>query len=204
MKVKSCAAISFALAFFVLQANPGHAVMPTMKVQIMLKEIRAVQTDPGLQGQGSRNQRMLAIKKIFVKSFDYGVMARESLGPYWSMLNRNEQSEFRKVFQNVFEQSYAQMVLSFLNQQEVLFKAEELNNNRASVKTVLVQVNHQIPVDYVLMHVKGQWLICDISVDGVSMIGNYHKSFTQVIRQESYEALVKKLRMQQKAMENTF
>ncbi len=202
--MKRCAILLFILTGVIFQTNPAAANMPALKVQTMLQEIMAVQTNPGLQGQEYRNQRMLAIEKIFVQCFHYDVMARQALGPYWGRLNKKEQAEFRRIFQSVFQQSYAQMVLNFINRQEVLFKDEEMHNNRASVKTVLVQVNDQIPVDYVLMRVKGQWLICDISVDGVSMISNYYKSFTEVIRQESYKALVNKLRMQQKAMESTF
>jgi ABC-type transporter MlaC component len=45
------------------------------------------------------------------------------------------------------------------------------------------------------------WLVEDVAIDGVSIIQNYQKSFSRVIRQESYQALLKKMRTQQQAIE---
>jgi ABC-type transporter MlaC component len=40
-----------------------------------------------------------------------------------------------------------------------------------------------------------------VAIDGVSIVQNYRKSFSRVIQQETYEGLLKKMRMQQQAIE---
>ena len=48
--------------------------------------------------------------------------------------------------------------------------------------------------------VDGKWLVRDVRIDGVSIIENYQKSFSRMIKQESFDALLKKMRVQQQAI----
>ncbi len=204
MRTKICAFIACGILFLAVQIGAAEASMPAGKIQTMLKEVSAVQNNPELKGQEFRSERMNALKKIFLKSFCYEAMAKQALGSYWAKLDQPQQAEFKNIFQNLFQQSYARMVMDFLKDEEVVYKQEETKTDQAFVKTAFIRVNHEIPVDYSLVLVKGKWLISDISVDGVSMIGNYQRSFTQVIQRESFKSLLQKLRLQQKANEQTF
>jgi hypothetical protein len=49
-------------------------------------------------------------------------------------------------------------------------------------------------MDYRLFLKEGRWHAYDIVVDGVSLVKNYRSQFQKIIRQSSYEELVKKLR----------
>ncbi len=205
MKVKSWGIVLFGILFLVAQIPPAQATsVPAGKVQTMLKEVMAVQNNPGVKGQEFRPQRLAALKKIFMESFCYEAMARHVLGPHWAKLSKPEQSEFKNLFQNLFQQSYAMMVMDFLKDEKIVYKDEEMKTDQARVKTIFMRLNHEIPVDYSLTLVQGKWLISDIAVDGVSMMGNYQRSFSQVIQRESYKSLIQKLRVQQKANEQTF
>ncbi len=57
------------------------------------------------------------------------------------------------------------------------------------------------PVDYSFTLVQGQWAVDDVAIDGVSIIRNYRQSFTRVIQRESVQFLLKKMRLQQQAIE---
>ncbi len=57
------------------------------------------------------------------------------------------------------------------------------------------------PVDYSFTLVQGQWAVDDVAIDGVSIIRNYRQSFTRVIQRESVQSLLKKMRLQQQAIE---
>jgi ABC-type transporter MlaC component len=39
-----------------------------------------------------------------------------------------------------------------------------------------------------------------VRIDGVSIVENYQKSFSRMIKQESFDALLKKMRVQQQAI----
>ena len=50
-------------------------------------------------------------------------------------------------------------------------------------------------VDYRLLKRDGNWEAYDIVIEGVSLVNNYRTQFNKIIRQDSYETLVKKLKL---------
>jgi len=174
---------------------------PAARVRSMLDEVMAIQTDPRLEGASNREQRRAAIKKVIARNFYFDAMAQQALGPYWEKISPAEKSEFKKVFQDLFQESYTKLVLDFLKREKVLYHSEELEPMRAQIKTTLVRVNEEISVDYSLQSVQGQWLVDDVSIDGVSIVRNYRQSFTRVVQTESFKSLLQKLRLQQRAIE---
>lgn len=48
-------------------------------------------------------------------------------------------------------------------------------------------------MDYRLFLEEGRWHAYDIIVDGVSLVNNYRGQFQKIIRESSYQDLVKKL-----------
>jgi phospholipid transport system substrate-binding protein len=48
-------------------------------------------------------------------------------------------------------------------------------------------------VDYVMRQQRDGWKIVDIIIDGVSTVENYRSSFSKVIAQEGFDALISKL-----------
>ena len=49
------------------------------------------------------------------------------------------------------------------------------------------------------MQKDGQWGIQDVTIDGVSIVGNYHNQFHKVILAQSFDALLTKMRLQSQA-----
>ncbi len=185
-----------------VRLSPAAAESPAgSRVRAMLDQVMAIQTDPQLQGAESREQRRTAIKKIIGENFNFDAMAHQSLGPYWDKLKDSERSQFKAVFQDLFQESYTKLVLDFLRREKVLYNQEDVQPGRALIKTTLVRVNEEIPVDYSLTPAQGQWFVDDVTIDGVSIVRNYRHSFTRVIQTESYKSLLQKMRLQQQAIE---
>ncbi len=201
MKGKICLPAFFCLLSLTVQIMPSRAEMPTSRVRSMLEEVMAVQTHPQNQGQEFRNQRRAAIKKIIAQNFEFNAMAKNALGPYWDKLNETERAEFKALFQELFQDSYTKLVLDFLKQEKILYTKEELQQGQALVKTTIARINEEIPVDYSLIMSQGKWIVEDVIIDGVSIVRNYRRSFTQVIQRESYKSLLQKMRLQQQAIE---
>jgi phospholipid transport system substrate-binding protein len=174
---------------------------PTAWVRSILGEVMAIQTDPHLRGLEFRKEKRMAIKNIIAQNFHFDAMAKQVLGQYWQTLNEAKRLEFKAVFQDLFQDSYTKLVLDFLGREKIVYTREESDQNKASVKTVIVRMNEEIPVDYSLEIIGQRWLVEDVAIDGVSIVQNYRKSFSRVIQQETYEGLLKKMRMQQQAIE---
>ena len=201
MKLKICLPVLFCMISLAMQVLPGRAEMPTARVRSMLEEVMALQTNPQLQGPEFRNQRRAGIKEIIAQNFEFNAMATHALGAYWDKLNEAERAEFKTLFQDLFQDSYTKLVLDFLKQEKILYLQEELHQNQALVKTSIVRVNEEIPVDYSLTLAQGKWTVEDVIIDGVSIIRNYQRSFSQVIQRDSYKSLLQKMRLQRQAIE---
>ncbi len=52
----------------------------------------------------------------------------------------------------------------------------------------------EVPVEARLLRRTDRWLIYDILIENISLIGNYRAQFDRIIRTSSYEDLVKRLR----------
>ena len=187
----------------VLFQNSAQAGAPTETVRGILDAVLAVQSDPGLQGQESRAARRVEIKKVILGNFAFDEMAREALGQYWNTLEGRRRLEFRSIFQDLFLDSYSRLVLDFLRKERIVYVGEDGRPGRATVKTLIQRTNEEIPVDYYLIQVEGGLKVRDVSIDGVSIVGNYRNSFSRIIKQESYESLLKKMKLQQQAMEKS-
>jgi phospholipid transport system substrate-binding protein len=52
-------------------------------------------------------------------------------------------------------------------------------------------------IEYLLLRRDGTWKIYDVVAEGAGMVTNYRAQFAQIIRQESYDDLLKRLKMSQ-------
>lgn len=173
---------------------------PTAQVKSMMGAIVEVQTDPELQQQEQREKRLAAIKEIISANIDFDAKAKIALGDYWQELDAKQKQEFIDVFQYLFQDSYSRLVLNFIGREEVEYRKQDVEDARARVYTAIIKANDEIAVDYALIKCNGQWIVEDITVDGVSIAGNYNRSFTRVIRAQSYDGLLERMKLQKKAI----
>ena len=61
-------------------------------------------------------------------------------------------------------------------------------------RTRLVSAKTEIPMDYRMINKAGRWYAYDIIADGVSLVKNYRSQFDKIIRSDSYDELVTRLR----------
>ncbi|MGA7877434.1 MAG: ABC transporter substrate-binding protein [Desulfoferrobacter sp.] len=199
---KGLTIISILMVMFVIVAlNPtAHAEEPTQRIRAMLEQIMTIQTDPQMEGSEHREERRSAIKKIISENIDFDAMAQIALDKHWQNLSPAQRTEFKQIFRDLFQDSYSRLVLNFIKREKVLYPKEDVRKNTAVVSTVIVRSNDEITVDYSLSEERGEWLVDDVKVDGVSIAGNYRNAFDRVIKKESFEGLLKRMRIQQKAI----
>jgi phospholipid transport system substrate-binding protein len=188
--------ISLALATSWFLASPALAETPTDYVRGIMNTVMGIQTDPALSTQ----DRSRAIHQIIEKNFDFGLMAKDSLGPVYGSLSAGQRHEFTNIFSYLFQDSYTRLVLNFLKRENVEYQKETRNNGNAKVDTVIVRTNEAIPVTY-LMHPASQgWVLYDVIVDGVSILANYKTEFARVIRTKSFHFLLDKMKEQRRGI----
>lgn len=184
-----------------LGVSPALAVTPTAYVKGILDEVIAIQNNPALAGLGHKPDRARAIRQIIQKNFDFTRMAQNSLGPVYGRLSSGQRQQFVSTFSSLFQDSYTRLVLDFLKKETIKFDQERRVGADTRVNTTMIRTNETIPVDY-LVRPQGQgWLLCDVIVDGVSILDNYQRQFAQVIRTNSFAFLLNKMQTQARILQ---
>jgi phospholipid transport system substrate-binding protein len=171
------------------------------EVKTILERAMEIQTRPDLQGPEGRKQRAKGIRQLIAEHFLAREMARTSLEDHWEALSPKQQAEFQEIFTDLFQDSYTRMVLNFLKRETIEYKNEQRMGPGVRVQTIILRTNEHIPVDYDLVEKDGRWFVQDVMIDGVSIVGNYKNAFRRVILNQSFEALLSKMRLQRLAIQ---
>ena len=189
--------ISLALASCCMWIMPAGAESSTDYVRSILDKVMVIQNDPALASQA----RAQAVHKIIEHSFDFTLMAKDSLGETYGRLNNGQRQEFTRTFSYLFQDSYTRLVLNFLKKENIQYGQERPEGNGARVDTTIVRTNERIPVTYLMHQAPQGWLLFDVIVDGVSILHNYKTQFAQVIQTKSFDFLLNKLEEQRRAIQ---
>jgi len=71
------------------------------------------------------------------------------------------------------------------------------------VKTTIKTRDVDIPIDYKLIFNKGQWLVYDVIVEGVSFVSTYRSQYNAIIRKEKFSGLIKRMKEKLKRIKKT-
>ena len=166
---------------------------PTEAMRTTVSQALGVLQDQELKKPERTDERVTRLKKIADLRFDYGEMAKRSLGGQWDKLEERERQEFVGLFTEFLTATYVEKIHSY-SDEEVRFLNERLEGDHAEVKTVMVGKKTETPLDYRLLLKGGDWKAYDVLVDGISMVRNYREQFASILRSSSYEHLVQMLR----------
>jgi phospholipid transport system substrate-binding protein len=189
--------ISVALIACCTCLMPAWAEGPTTYVRGILDKVMAIQNNPSLTHQ----TRAREIHQIIAHSFDFAMMARDSLGPTYERISAGQRQQFTQTFTYLFQDSYTRLVINFLKKENIKYGKERQQGDRAQVDTTIVRTNELIPVTYKMHRASQGWILHDVIVDGVSILANYKTQFARVIQTKSFKYLLDKMEEQRRAIE---
>jgi phospholipid transport system substrate-binding protein len=162
-------------------------------MKTIVSQALAVLQDQELKKPARTDERVARLKKIADSCFDYGEMAKRSLGGQWNKLGEKDRQEFVDLFTEFLTATYVEKIHTY-SDEEVKFLNERIEGDYAEVKSIMVGKKTEVPLDYRLMKKDGDWKAYDVVVDGISLVQNYRGQFTKILRSSSYEHLVQILR----------
>jgi phospholipid transport system substrate-binding protein len=175
-------------------ALPGWGGEPTEKIRQTTDRILSIVKDPVLQGPSKAGEKRKMIRLAVDERFNWEEMAQRSLARHWTQRTPEEKKEFTRLFGDLLENTYLNKVEGYSGE-KVLYEGESVDGDYAVVKIKIVtQKNVDVPVEYRLKKEPKDWLVYDISIEGVSLVNNYRSQFNSIISQSSYGNLVKKLK----------
>ena len=162
--------------------------------------LATVKNDKDIQAGDQEKIFALAEQKI-APNFDFDKVSRMVLGKNWTIATPDQKTSFKTRVRTLLIRTYSTALSKYKNQ-TIEYKPFRLVNDSdtASVKTQIVQPGGQpIAVDYTLEKLTDTWKVYDIVIEGVSLVTNYRGQFSQEIRQNGLDSLIKKLSDKNKA-----
>lgn len=187
----------------------AEAGEPQELIRRTLTDILAVLSDDTLKAPEQRQERLKRIAQVVSPSFDFKEMARRSLGQNWHRLTPAQQEEFVQLFSPLLLQSLVKRIAYRATTSAegygsvpnaIQYRRETIDpDGDASVQTAMTYAQEQTTedVEYLLLRRDGTWKVYDVVVEGASMVTNYRTQFAQILRQESYADLIKRLKSSQ-------
>jgi phospholipid transport system substrate-binding protein len=169
---------------------PAWAGPPTDQARQYTDQVTKILQDPAMQGMDKRE----AVRKVAVQIFDVTETAKRALGRHWQARSPAEREEFVQLFADLLERAYISKI-DLYGGERLRYTSETIDGGFAAVKgRVSTQNGSEIPVEARMLQREGRWLIYDIIIENVSLIGNYRAQFDRIIRTSSFVDLMKRLR----------
>jgi ABC-type transporter MlaC component len=177
-------------------ASSVWAGAPTDALRDFFGGVNIVLTDPATEQQPF--ERLRLIRRHVNDAFDFREAAKLALGREWAARTRIEQNEFVAMFSDLLERSFVWRVAgkaSLGGGVKVRYLDERVTGDVATVDTELAgRDGNEIRLQYRLVQRSARWVVCDVVMDGVSTMQNYHAQFQRIVRESSYAELASQLR----------
>lgn len=182
------------MAVALLSATQVQAGLPTDQIKTTVDKAMVVLRDPRLKPAAKQTERREQLKQVLFARFNFAEMAKRSLGPNWSRRTAQEQSEFVRLFTDVLERAYGDIIESY-SDAEIVYLAEKVDGGYADVNSKVVTTKgEEYSLNYRVQLVGNEWKVYDVVAENISLVNNYRSQFTRVIAKSSYEELVRRLK----------
>lgn len=157
----------------------------------------AVLRDKSLAGKQQRGQRIASLRQIADRTFDWSTIARSSLGAHWRSLDAGLRARFVDVFKDILAAQYIDDIDRFQGSELVTVDGAVREGDETVVRTTLVTASRErVPIDYRMRPDDGRWLVVDLSIEGVSLVNHFRKTFAAALVNMTVPDLIDRLKRQ--------
>jgi len=200
------AVVLFVLIVFISSVAWAGPVTDHLKGTI--DKIIKVLNDPSLKTPDKKNERKDILLKLVKERFDEEEFSRKALGVHWRERTEEEKQEFVKLFSDLLERTYFEKIDGYVVKIEsfsgknIHYLKETIKGRYAVVETmVIIDKDTEIPVHYLIINniinKQDNWLVCDVSIEGVSLVKNYRAQFNEILARSSFKELIARLKSKQ-------
>lgn len=173
---------------------------PMAQLKPTLKSLTDLLADERLKGDAHRDERRAKIMKAIKVGFDFEEMSKRILGRTWQEISTEERKYFTHQMIKLLENIYVGKLESYSGQQ-IDFLEERVKDKRAQVTTTIDNEGVKVPVHYILNLDDSRWMVYDINIEGVSLVGNYREQFKSILRTDKFSGLIKVIEEKNRSFE---
>jgi phospholipid transport system substrate-binding protein len=194
MKMRTIAVLVIALAPSLAAAAGGGAMATLKQKNGDVDKLLRQKVEKGSPAETKQKQE---IKQLASTLLDYDELAQKSMAAHWEKLTPAQRTEFVSTLKELIERNYVKQLRSNLDYQ-VQYKNEEAEGDQATVSTVVKVKSPGKSTDaeivYKMKKDPDGWRVWDVITDEVSLVHGYKTQFNKIIVEQSYDALIKKMK----------
>lgn len=184
----------FIIVLALLAFNPAHASSPKDTITTAAGGVIDSLNSLSKEQRTPEVVRSLVIEWL-IPAIDVQRVAMGVLGKHWRSASAEQRQAFTQLFRDQQIRTYTGAFQSF-NGEKMVIDAPRFNDkkDRAIVKSALLMTDgSQVGIEFRLYDNKGQWLIYDAVVEGLSMVKTYRDQTSEKLQNMSIDALLAEL-----------
>ncbi len=194
----------FLLASFFICAGAGAAdVAPDLLVKNVTNEVlEVVRKDKDIRNGNTQKTLDLVEAKV-LPHFNFVHMTQLALGRDGRQASPEQLNVLVNEFRNLLVRTYSKALTEYRDQ-KISFKPFSMDAADTDVKVrseIKQSGGKPISLDYYLEKIPAGWKVYDMEVGGVSLVTNYRTAFSQEIRANGIDGLIRSLQAKNKTTE---
>lgn len=128
-------------------------------------------------------------------------MARYVMAQFWRQASEAQQNAFVEAFTNTLLRSYSTSILKLDVASMTVLNAIETHKGRVSVTTEVTQDDGNVTKVVYRLYLNGdnqKWFLYDVSIEGISMLLNYRKSYASEFQKKGIDEVIASLQQKNK------
>jgi len=182
-------------AALIAPAALAQDTAPDTLVKGVTQEVLGViKQDKDIQAGNQRKTIALVEEKV-LPHFNFARMTALAMGPNWRKATPEQQKALIEQFRTLLVRTYSSALSSYRNQ-VIDFKPLRAAATDADVivrSEVKQPGGEPVSIDYSMEKTPGGWKVYDVIVGGVSLVTTYRDTFTNEVRNNGVDGLIKAL-----------
>ena len=195
--LRACVRLAPGCVLVVALASATWAGPATEQLKTQIDRVLAVLNDPAVKGPEHRAERQAIIRDTMDAAIDFTEVSRRALGAAWAVRTPAERQEFVSAFTDFVKRSYLGRI-DLYDDEKFVYNGESVEGDVATVTTRIEwKDGDRMPLGFKMKRdANDRWRIYDVSMDGVSLVDSYRAQFSSMLRRNSYEDLVTRIKTQ--------
>ncbi len=173
----------------------AQEVAPDVLVKSVATEVlEIVRSDKEILAGNQKRIMDLAEEKV-LPHFNFARMTALAMGPSWRRATPDQQKRVVEQFRTLLVHTYSSGLAAYRNQ---TIDYKPLRSKPADTEVIVRSEIRQsgaqaIPIDYNMEKTDGGWKVFDVAIGGVSLVTTYRETFSQEVRANGIDGLIKTL-----------
>lgn len=142
--------------------------------------------DPRYEDASQKKVQQQKLWEATLQIFDFREFSKRVLGSHWKKFTPQQRNEFIQAFAEFLGKFYLRRLQTRYNGEEIYYVGQKvISKSRALVDIEVLWKNVEVPVELRMKKKHGTWKVYDLSVLGISAVGNYRAQFQWILKNKT-------------------